>query len=48
MDNLRLKEIREMLDYDVNINRKVLQLTKKKVNEISENVYPVDDTDREK
>ena len=29
MNSLRLKEIREMLDYDVNINRKVLQLTQK-------------------
>ena len=28
--------------------KQTLQLTKKKVNEISENVYPVDDTDREK
>ena len=44
MNELRLKEIREVLGYDQNINRKVLQLTKKKVNEISENVYPYDDT----
>ena len=48
MNSLRLKEIREVLGYDQNINRKVLQLTKKRINEISENVYPYDNTDQGK